>query len=117
MVTKPMRCLCFDCSDLEGFGTEAYTNSTLEATDLLIDVVADCGRHSYQKFSFELKVPLKDVDDLPIPAAGVNKSKLLFIISKWMERGKVTRGQLLAACRRAKVYGAVELEVEKRKSK
>ena len=103
-----------DVSEFERFGHDGYDKTELCSTDELIDVVADCGRHSYQKFSFELKVPLKEADDVYVVGQGVNKTKLLFIIEKWMEGRAVTRRELLKACKNVNVYGAVELEIKKR---
>ena len=93
-----------------GFPSESYEKEFLTPTDKLIDIVTDCGRHQYHKFAFELKVPLKEVDDINV-TLDQNRQRLHRIIQKWMDGKRVTRGQLLMACKRAKVYGAVETEV------
>jgi hypothetical protein len=91
---------------------DSATSSQIKYDDVLLKVVADQGRHAYQRIGRALGFSPREIDDIPRSwPYCTNEEKLQRLLYKWLDikGSQATRSQLLQACKEADVYGAVEL--------
>ncbi|XP_062515068.1 uncharacterized protein LOC134190625 isoform X2 [Corticium candelabrum] len=94
------------------YDEKGYEDIPLTEHDPLVQIVSDCGRRSYRKIAIALKISSRDIDDLP---QCTNEERLHRLLVGWIaDKGKeATRRMLLMACKKANVFGAVEMELLK----
>lgn len=97
---------------LPKYGQPGYRDQYLTEDDQLVKVVADRCRHAYRKIGRELGTPSREIDDIVhVAPTSTAEERLQRLLLMWIDKSgkKGRRGDLLDACDRADMLGAVEL--------